>query len=241
MAEIAEIQVKELSRRASGQAFELILRPTSPDAKVQFPLSPVIKKEISLEEIIKKLDAAEERRKTHEAEVLKNLAEKREHEREVFQRAIDECRNFSKNTEEKLTQKMMAAKERHMIHEAEVLKNLAEKREREKEVLQRAMAEGCNFSKSTQEKLTQKMLAAEERYKNHEAEVLKQLAEKREREREVLQRALDDWCNFSKTTQEKLHQKMEANKDKRDARLAALDKKFKDKDKKIEELKKTRA
>ncbi|XP_077454513.1 stathmin 1b [Stigmatopora argus] len=241
MAETAEIQVKELSRRASGQAFELILRPTSPDAKVQFPLSPVIKKETSLDEIIKKLDAAEERRKTHEAEVLKSLAEKREHEREVIQRAIDECHNFSKNTEEKLTQKMMAAKERHMIHEAEVLKNLAEKREREKEVLQRAMAEGCNFSKSTQEKLTQKMLAAEERYKNHEAEVLKQLAEKREREREVLQRALDDCCNFSKTTQEKLHQKMEANKDKRDARLAALDKKLKEKDKKIEELKKTRS
>lgn len=59
--------------------------------------------------------------------------------------------------------------------------------------------------------------------------MLKQLAEKREREREVLQRALDDCCNFSKTTQEKLHQKMEANKDKRDARLAALDKKLRDK------------
>ncbi|XP_019741915.1 stathmin 1b [Hippocampus comes] len=240
MAHIADIQVKELNKRASGHAFELILRPTSPDAKVQFPLSPVKKKETSLDEILKKLEAADERRKNHEAELLKNLAEKREHEKQVIQRAIDECCNFSKNTLEKLTQKMVAAQERHRIHEAEVLKTLAEKREREKEVLQRAMDEGCNFSKTTQEKLTQKMLAAEERYKTHEAEVLKQLAEKREHEREVLQRAMDDCCNFSKTTQEKLNQKMEANKDNREARLAALDKKLKDKEKKIEELRKTK-
>lgn len=59
----ADIQVKELNKRASGHAFELILRPTSPDAKVQFPLSPVKKKETSLDEILKKLEAADERRK----------------------------------------------------------------------------------------------------------------------------------------------------------------------------------
>ncbi|KAM9805947.1 stathmin 1b [Syngnathus typhle] len=240
MDHVADIQVKELSKRSSGHAFELILRPTSPDAKVQFPLSPVQKKEISLDEIMKKLEAAEERRKNHEAELLKNLAEKREHEKEVIQRAIDECDKFSQNTLEKLTQKMVAAQERHGIHEAEVLKNIAEKREREKEVLQRAFDECCNFSKTTQEKLTQKMLAAEERYKRHEAEVLKQLAEKREREREVLQRALDDCSNFSKRAEEKLNQKMEANQENRQARLAALDKKLKEKEKKIEESKKTR-
>ncbi|XP_054637619.1 stathmin 1b [Dunckerocampus dactyliophorus] len=240
MANIGDIQVKELNKRASGQAFELLLSPSSSDIKTQFPLSPLKKKEISLDEILRKLEAADERRKNHEAEVLKNLAEKREHEKEVIQRAIDECYNFSKNTQEKLTQKMVAAEERHKIHEAEVMKNLAEKREREKEVLQRAIDEGCNFSKTTQEKLNQKMEAAEERHKSHEAEVLKQLAEKREHEREVLQRAIDECCNFSKTTKEKLNQKMEANQDNRNARMAALDKKLKDKDKKIEELKKTR-
>ncbi|XP_061675240.1 stathmin 1b [Syngnathoides biaculeatus] len=241
MDNIADIQVKELNQRASGHAFELILRPTSPDAKAPFLQSPVQKKETSLEEIMKKLEAADERRKSHEAELLKNLAEKREHEREVLQRAIDECCNFSKNTQEKLAQKMLAAEERHKIHQAEVLKSLNEKREHEQEVLRRVIDEGSNFSKSTQEKLTQKLLAAEERYKSHEAEVLKQLAEKREHEREVLQRVMDECCNFMRTTQEKLNQKMEAKKDNREARLAALDKKLKDKDKKIEELKKTRA
>lgn len=57
----ADIQVKELDKRASGQAFEVIL--ATPDAKGDFPLSPPKKKDVSLEEIQRKLDAAEERRK----------------------------------------------------------------------------------------------------------------------------------------------------------------------------------
>lgn len=56
-----EILVKELDKRASGQAFEVIL---APDAKGEIPLPPPKeKKEMSLEEIQKKLEAAEERRK----------------------------------------------------------------------------------------------------------------------------------------------------------------------------------
>lgn len=58
-----DIQVKELSRRASGQAFEVILSPSTLDAKGEFPLSPLKKKETSLDEIKRKLHAAEERRK----------------------------------------------------------------------------------------------------------------------------------------------------------------------------------
>uniref|UniRef100_A0A3Q3EQ68 Stathmin n=1 Tax=Labrus bergylta TaxID=56723 RepID=A0A3Q3EQ68_9LABR len=71
------IQVKELNKRASGHAFEVILSPSNTDAK-EFPLSPLNKKETSLDEIKRKLDAAEERRKVLSgAEVLKQLAEKR--------------------------------------------------------------------------------------------------------------------------------------------------------------------
>lgn len=58
-----DFQVKELDKRASGQAFEVILSPSAPDAKGEFPLSTPKKKEVSLDEIQKKLDAAEERRK----------------------------------------------------------------------------------------------------------------------------------------------------------------------------------
>lgn len=67
---LADIQVKELDKRASGQAFEVILSPTAPDAKGEFPLSTPKKKEVSLDEIQKKLDAAEERRKVRAALVM---------------------------------------------------------------------------------------------------------------------------------------------------------------------------
>ncbi|KAM8826165.1 stathmin 1b isoform 1-T3 [Synchiropus picturatus] len=103
------MQVKELNRRASGQAFELILSPSSPEPK--FPLSPMKKRETSMDEIKRKLDAAEERRKSMEAEMLKNLAEKREHMKEVIQKAIEENCNFSKTTLEKLNHKMEVNKE----------------------------------------------------------------------------------------------------------------------------------
>lgn len=115
---MAEIQVKELDKRASGQAFEVILGAPAPDAKGEFPLSPPKKKDVSLEEIQRKLDAAEERRKNHEAEVLKHLAEKREHEKEVQQKAQEENNNFSKMTEVKLNQKIEANKEKRTALEA---------------------------------------------------------------------------------------------------------------------------
>uniref|UniRef100_A0A8K9V8G2 Stathmin n=1 Tax=Oncorhynchus mykiss TaxID=8022 RepID=A0A8K9V8G2_ONCMY len=95
---LADILVKEIDKRASA-----------PDAKGEFPLSPPKKKDLSLEEIQRKLEAAEERRKSHEAEVLKHLTEKREHEKEVQRKAMEENNNFSKIAEEKLNQKMEAA------------------------------------------------------------------------------------------------------------------------------------
>ena len=55
--------MKELSKRVSGQAFEVILSPSTTDPKNELLLSPLKKKETSLDEINKKLEAAEERRK----------------------------------------------------------------------------------------------------------------------------------------------------------------------------------
>ncbi|KFW78816.1 Stathmin, partial [Phalacrocorax carbo] len=118
-----DIQVKELEKRASGQAFELILSPRSKEAVPEFPLSPPKKKDVSLEEIQKKLEAAEERRKV----ILKQLAEKREHEKEVLQKAIEENNNFSKMAEEKLTHKMEANKENREAQMAAKLERLREK------------------------------------------------------------------------------------------------------------------
>ncbi|XP_062395257.1 stathmin 1b [Sardina pilchardus] len=134
MASSGDIQVKELDKRASGQAFEVILSPSAPDSKGEFPLSTPKKKDLSLEEIQRKLDAAEERRKSHEADLLKQLAEKREHEKEVLQKAQEENNNFSKMAEEKLNQKMEANKENRAARMAELNEKFKEKDKKLEEV-----------------------------------------------------------------------------------------------------------
>ncbi|XP_006862453.1 PREDICTED: stathmin [Chrysochloris asiatica] len=110
------------------------LAPQKRESVPEFPLSPPKKKDLSLEEIQKKLEAAEERRKSHEAEVLKQLAEKREHEKEVLQKAIEENNNFSKMAEEKLTHKMEANKENREAQMAAKLERLREKDKHVEEV-----------------------------------------------------------------------------------------------------------
>ncbi|KAM9353123.1 stathmin 1b [Symphorus nematophorus] len=134
MEKCEDIQVKELNKRTSGQAFEVILSPSTPDAKGEFPLSPLRKKETSLDEIMRKLEAAEERRKSQGAEVLKHLAEKREHEKEVIQKAIEESCNFSKVTQEKLNQKMEANKENRTARMAALSEKFKEKDKKIEEV-----------------------------------------------------------------------------------------------------------
>uniref|UniRef100_W5KV38 Stathmin n=1 Tax=Astyanax mexicanus TaxID=7994 RepID=W5KV38_ASTMX len=101
-----DMKVKPINKRASGQAFEVILKPPSPTSDGGYSITSPPKKEVSLENIQKKLEAAEDRRRSQEAQVLKALAEKREHERDVLLKAMEENSNFSKMAEEKLTSKM---------------------------------------------------------------------------------------------------------------------------------------
>ena len=58
---------------------------------------------------------------------MKQLAEKREHEKEVLQKAIKENNNFSKMAEEKLTHKMEANKENPEAQMPAKLERLREK------------------------------------------------------------------------------------------------------------------
>ncbi|MEE6477130.1 hypothetical protein FKM82_011366 [Ascaphus truei] len=124
---ISDMEVIELNKRTSGHAFEVILKPPSFDGIPEFNASLPQRRDPSLEEIQKKLEAAEERRKYQEAELLKHLAEKREHEREVIQKAIEENNNFIKMAKEKLAQKMEAQKENREAHLAAMLERLQEK------------------------------------------------------------------------------------------------------------------
>ncbi|XP_055964095.1 stathmin-3 isoform X1 [Sorex fumeus] len=124
----ADMEVKQLDKRASGQSFEVILKSPS-DLSPESPVlsSPPKRKDPSLEELQKRLDAAEERRKTQEAQVLKQLAERREHEREVLHKALEDNNNFSRLAEEKLNYKMELSKEIREAHLAALRERLREK------------------------------------------------------------------------------------------------------------------
>ncbi|XP_007437847.2 stathmin-3 [Python bivittatus] len=123
-----DMEVKQLDKRASGQSFEVILKSPS-DLSPESPIlsSPPKKRDLSLEELQKRLEAAEERRKNQEAQVLKQLAEKREHEREVLHKALEENNNFSRLAEEKLNYKMELSKEIREAHLAALRERLREK------------------------------------------------------------------------------------------------------------------
>lgn len=59
--------------------------------------------------------------------MLKALAEKREHERDVLLKAMEENSNFSKMAEEKLQMKMEQIKENREAHLAAMMERLLEK------------------------------------------------------------------------------------------------------------------
>ncbi|ELV11341.1 Stathmin-3 [Tupaia chinensis] len=135
-----DMEVKQLDKRASGQSFEVILKSPS-DLSPESPMlsSPPKRKDTSLEELQKRLEAAEERRKarrhggpdggagTQEAQVLKQLAERREHEREVLHKALEGNSNFSRLAEQRLNYKMELSKEIREAHLAALRERLREK------------------------------------------------------------------------------------------------------------------
>ncbi|XP_036395070.1 stathmin-2-like [Megalops cyprinoides] len=128
VCEVEDMEVKPINKRASGQAFEVILKPPSPVSDAAHSIaSPPKKRDVSLEDIQKKLEAAEDRRRSQEAQVLRMLAEKREHERDVLLKAMEENSNFSRMAEEKLALKMEQIKENRQAYLAAMMERLHEK------------------------------------------------------------------------------------------------------------------
>lgn len=64
---------------------------------------------------------------SQEAQVLQALAEKREHERDVLLRAMEENSNFSRMAEEKLQLKMEQIEENRMAYLAAMMERLQER------------------------------------------------------------------------------------------------------------------
>lgn len=59
--------------------------------------------------------------------MLRTLAEKREHERDVLMKALEENSNFSRMAEEKLQMKMEQIEENRMAYLAAMMERLQEK------------------------------------------------------------------------------------------------------------------
>uniref|UniRef100_A0A8C2K592 Stathmin n=1 Tax=Cyprinus carpio TaxID=7962 RepID=A0A8C2K592_CYPCA len=142
---IEDMEVKSLNKRASGQAFEVILKsPTEPSPERPQTLAlPPQKKEPSLGELQRRLEAAEERRKSQEKQVLKQLAEKREREKEVLNKAQEANNNYSKMTEEKLHHKMELNQENRMARLSALKQRLREKVSLHQHPVQKASSHFC--------------------------------------------------------------------------------------------------
>lgn len=68
----SDMKVKPINKRASGQAFEVILKPPSPTSEVGYSITnPPKKRDVSLDDIQKKLEAADDRRKVSDLFVAK--------------------------------------------------------------------------------------------------------------------------------------------------------------------------
>ncbi|CAL8395204.1 unnamed protein product [Arctogadus glacialis] len=136
LGSMRDVEVIPLSQRASGQAFQVILRPPSfdgvPELHGALGLTP--RRDPSLEDIQRRLEAAEERRKCQEAELLKHLAEKREHQREVVQKATEENNNFIRHAKQRLQQRMENNQENRQNRLAAMRERLQEKDKHAEEV-----------------------------------------------------------------------------------------------------------
>ncbi|KAM4539584.1 stathmin-2b [Odontesthes bonariensis] len=134
MGDFEDMDIKPINKRASGQAFEVILKPPSPVSDATHCITSPPKRDISLDDIQKKLEAAEDRRRSQEAQILRILAEKREHEREVLLKAMEENSNFSRMAEEKLQFKMEQIEENRQAYLATMMERLQERERHAQEV-----------------------------------------------------------------------------------------------------------
>ncbi|KAG9331194.1 hypothetical protein JZ751_019908, partial [Albula glossodonta] len=75
---------------------------------------------------------------------------------------------------------------------------------------------------------------------SQEAQVLRQLAERREREREVLHKAQEENSNFSRQAEEKLQHKMEASRENREARLNSMKERLREKERHAAEVRRNK-
>ncbi|XP_023694515.1 stathmin-like 4, like [Paramormyrops kingsleyae] len=98
---IKDMEVIELNKRVSGQAFEVILRPPSFDGVPEVSAALPQRGEPSQGQIQRKLPIAEERRKCEKAELLEPPVEERKHK--TTQKYGDEGLHSERRIKEELS------------------------------------------------------------------------------------------------------------------------------------------
>uniref|UniRef100_A0A8C4Q5X8 Stathmin n=1 Tax=Eptatretus burgeri TaxID=7764 RepID=A0A8C4Q5X8_EPTBU len=122
-----DMEVKELNKRASGQAYEITLKPPATNSSPEITARPSRKQVALYEHIMKKLKDAQRRRQFQETQALMALAKRREHERSVIHKVQEENNNFSRVAEERLTYKMEMNQENREALLAALKERLQEK------------------------------------------------------------------------------------------------------------------
>ena len=151
-----DLKIKQINRRKSGEAFEVILKPA--DENMCSPLmSPRSKKEASIDEIESRLSAAELRRKAVQNAVVNQVKAEERKVLKVQQKKAEADESFSTSTEENLKNKMSLHEENYeaaLQAKIEKIKALNLKPEELKEKIQREINESREaLDKQLQEKL----------------------------------------------------------------------------------------
>ncbi|KAI4884905.1 hypothetical protein NFI96_031683, partial [Prochilodus magdalenae] len=122
---------ESLNKRTSGQAFEVILKSPTDPVTGPDPRACLCRSQegaLTGRAAEKKLEAAEERRRSQEKLILKAAGlKKREHEKEVLNKAQEVNNNYSKMAEEKLIHKMEVSNENRSARLSALKQRLREK------------------------------------------------------------------------------------------------------------------
>jgi len=114
IAEVKDLEVKELNRRRSGEAFEVILKHVGEEV-TSSPLRspPPPKKEASIDQIQFRMQAAEERRRAMQEAVINQVKAEEEKVLKVKQKKAEVNTTFASSAEERLKNKMSLYEENY--------------------------------------------------------------------------------------------------------------------------------
>jgi len=188
------MEVKEINKRKSGEAFEVILKhPASTGDANPSPLkSPPPKKEPSINEIQTKLQAAEERRKKQQEAVVNNLKAEEEKILKVKQKKAEYNDSFSAWAQEQLASKMCQYKENYMARLESRIQKFRDQNLKQEEMREKVRREIDEMCAQLDENLQQKLLKSEQLRQQQLNQVIEKQQEKENHAQQVRQKRKDE-------------------------------------------------